>query len=277
MDTVFVAQANTYFYFQDYIESLLAVPPPTASSCRVEMWTPSFYLQPKTLYCFLQRIPQPVWMTLKDHQKPFISLLNTEQLSRAFFLHEIRQVHSMGIIVFDYSVENIELSGCEHHYLCPFQPPLKNSTLPKTQPVAMITARSCVPRYEVFRQLGEGATDIHGFGAARDDLLFRHKILVNIHFADDYNIHEHMRTDRCVFENIIVVTEPSVHTESLPLRPFLMVEERSKIPALVSRLLQHYEASWNALFGSVDWEALLTKVKEQWWSVHKVWVDRCQR
>uniref|UniRef100_A0A6C0ICF6 Glycosyltransferase n=1 Tax=viral metagenome TaxID=1070528 RepID=A0A6C0ICF6_9ZZZZ len=264
MQIVFVGHSSTYFYFQDYVESLMAVSPAPA---RVEMFSPScFTMQPQTFYLFLQTVPNIVWT---EEQKRWIALLNTEQLTRPYFLETIRRVHDHGILILDYSLENIRISGCPHHYWVPPQPPLHVENIPKTQGACMITATSCPRRYEVFSQL-EGATNIQGFGRDRDAWLWQHKVLVNVHFSDEYNVHEHMRTDRCLYQGMMVVTEPSIYTDMLPLRPYLVVEERSKIPERVSSLLKNFQETKMNL----DLDSVRTTLKQQWWSVYEQWLAR---
>jgi hypothetical protein len=136
----------------------------------------------------------------------------------------------------------------------------------------MVWADGFLNRWSVFSSI-PNATNILGFGKKRDDVLFQHKVLVNVHATEEYHVHEHMRTDRCVYQEMIVVTEPSIHTEQLPLRPYMVVEERSKIPVRVQSILEHYDAVHQQLFGSMDRSALQQQAREMWRKVY----DELQR
>jgi len=272
LEVVFIGETATYFYFQDYVESLVTASKEMGLLCSVEVWespTSSFAkLRPDKIYVFIQRLPHQVLSTCTFQDYPHLAVLNTEQLTRPGWKHAIKQVHDRGITVLDYSVENVLVSGLSRHYVVPFQdvnegPPFK----PKVRDACMVWADGFLNRWSVFSSI-PNATNILGFGKKRDDVLFQHKVLVNVHATDEYNVHEHMRTDRCVYQEMIVVTEPSIHTEQLPLRPYMVVEERSKIPARVQSILEHYDAVHQQLFGSMDRSALQQQAREMWRKVY---------
>ena len=271
LEVVFIGESTTYFYFQDYVESLVAASKERGLLCSVEVWessTSSFTkLQPDKIYVFIQRLPSSILSTCTFQDYPRLVVLNTEQLTRPGWNHVIKQVHDRGITVLDYSIENVLLSGLSRHYFVPFQdtegPPLK----PKGRGACMVWADGFLNRWSVFSSI-PNASNILGFGKKRDDVLFEHKVLVNVHATDEYNIHEHMRTDRCIYQEIIVVTEPSVYTDKLPLRQYMVVEERSKIPARVQSILENYKAVHQQLFGNMDRTALQQQAREEWYRIY---------
>jgi hypothetical protein len=255
MNILLIAQEATYFYFQDYVESLLRIAP--APLLSLAFW-PCSLEKNDTLYVFLQGIPSGVFSQTN------MALLNTEQLTRSCFMENVREWHAKGIPILDYSLENIQLSGLEHHYWWPYQDDLA-PRLPKPLAVGMVGTLS-EPRYDVFCRV-HGATMMKGFGEERDAQLFQHKILVNIHYGKEYNVHEHMRTDRCIHQGMIVITEPSVFTDKLPLRKHMVVEERAKIPARVHHILKHYEECYKELLEPMDRHALQEENVRQFWRV----------
>ena len=256
MNILLIAQEATYFYFRDYVESLLRIAP--ARLLSLAFW-PCSLEDTDTLYVFLQEIPEGVILLKKN-----VALLNTEQLTRPVYMQNVRDWHAKGIPILDYSLENIQLSGLEHHYWWPYQDDLA-LRLPKTDGACMVGTLS-EPRHDVLTRVF-GSTHVEGFGEKRDAQLFRHKVLVNIHYGDEYHVHEHMRTDRCVHQGMIVLTEPSVFVDKLPLRKHMVVEERSRIPARVRHILKHYEEYREALLDTMDRHALQEENVRQFWRV----------
>jgi hypothetical protein len=274
LEVVFIGETATYFYFEDYVESLVDAAKEMGLLCSVEVWpstTSSFAkLRPDTIYVFIQRIPSSILSTCTFEDYSRLAVLNTEQLTRPGWNHAIKQVHDRGIAVLDYSVENVLVSGLSRHYFVPFQDFQEGpSATPKlkVRDACMVWADGFLNRWSVFSSI-PNATNVVGFGKARDALLFEHKVLVNVHATDDYRVHEHMRTDRCVYQQMIVVTEPSIDTDKLPLRPYMVVEERSKIPARVQSILENYKAVHQQLFGNMDRTTLQQQAREEWRKVY---------
>lgn len=270
MSVVFFGMATTYHYFQDYVESILRVSREMGLSCSVEMWSSEKIVKPGRIHIFLQSVPEPVLAACRSAAalKRWVVLLNTEQLSRPEWRLVVHRTHDLGFVVLDYSPENIRLMGnLANHYHVPYQDD-GSFPRPKTMGACMVGARTSVRRAQIFSELVH-TTDVVGFGKARDDLLFQHKILVNVHYNDEYQIHEHMRTDRCVYQGMIVVTEPSVGTEALRLRPYMIVEERAKIPARVHQILRDYDRVRRELFGSFDRAAHRQRTREAWRAIHE--------
>jgi hypothetical protein len=82
------------------------------------------------------------------------------------------------------------------------------------------------------------------------DSLFRHKVLVNIHHSDDFKIHEQIRTTRCVFNRMIVVSESSLDDNMLPLYAHMIIVEYDKIIDTVRDVIDNYEIYYDKLFNN---------------------------
>jgi len=265
-----------YVYFEDYIESLVSYTNQRGICCnmeikdRTEMMHPSFQfyiLDTKdTFFFFVQGIPNPLLKILEqDISKRYnVGLVNTEQLTRQLWKERFKKVASLGLLIIDYSIENImfmksvekntDMSLCYH--VPPFYSKysLQEEINTKTRDVMNIGNTSSYRQHFLVYLWSKGIDIkyIRGFGKKRDAEVFSFKILVNIHFAEDFNIHEHIRTDRCVYEKIIVITEPSLFTNDLPLRPFLIVANREEIPSLIHSILSNYEDFHDQFFQHFD-------------------------
>jgi hypothetical protein len=91
------------------------------------------------------------------------------------------------------------------------------------------------------------------WGKKRDEILFRSKILINIHHKEkDYDILEEIRITRCILNKIIVVSEYSYKYEEYPLHKYIIFEEYDKIEEKVSEILNNYEYYYNKIYNDFD-------------------------
>ena len=84
------------------------------------------------------------------------------------------------------------------------------------------------------------------WGKDRDDILFRSKILINIHHREkDYNILEEIRITRCILNKIIVISEYSLDYEKYPLSKYIIYSNYDNIISKVSDVLSNYDSYYN--------------------------------
>ena len=220
-------------------------------------WTP----KSEHIYLFLQHLPDTVITSLSKNPEwvRVVGMINTEQLSRPEWKEKLYSRVKLfpELVIFDYSIENTIISGLKNHYFLPYcwVENQHDNRLSKEKDVCMITPYSSSRRSQVFSQLSHHQS-IQGFGKKRDEELFRYKILVNVHYSPAYQVHEHMRTDRCIFQHMIVITEPSRFVEHLPLRRFMVVAELEEIPQKVKEVVSNYGYYWSKLFEGMDREAI---------------------
>ncbi|VBB19074.1 hypothetical protein YASMINEVIRUS_1606 [Yasminevirus sp. GU-2018] len=109
---------------------------------------------------------------------------------------------------------------------------------------------------------------ISGWGKYRDDNTFDHKILVSINSYDNMSQISCFRTDRCVFNKMIVIQEiPDndisnynnfVHPE---LQNLMIFAKLSEIYEKTVDVIEHYDQWYEKLFGGVDFDVLRSKLK----------------
>lgn len=207
------------------------------------------------VHIFLQRVPVSITSVL--HQAYTIYLFNIEQMTRGnIYTHGYYNHHV------DYSLENIELI---HQHLPRPMPiyhiPYQYRTdeiynYNKTGDVCFIGLAETSPRrqnvLQEIRNRGINLTLIENLHFhERDEVLLRHKILVNIHYHSSYNIHEHIRTDRCIYNKMIVVSEPSLDICKIPLHDFIVFETCENIPDKLVEILANYDAYYNRMFNDI--------------------------
>jgi len=167
-----------------------------------------------------------------------VIFLNTEQLSRSAKLEELAdmlikyfEVSQQFLDVWDYSKANIALllehaTIKQNRWLCwmffymPFRPvdedvaSLKHllQVTPKVFDFAILGSLS-ERRLNVankFKNMGFSVNVVAGvFGRERDVAIASCKILLNIHYADDYLIFEQARCNRWIAAGMPVMSEPS--------------------------------------------------------------------
>jgi hypothetical protein len=164
------------------------------------------------LYIFLQTIPDGINCKNK-------CLINTEQST--IYKDLILSYHYKNIPIIDYSIENVEYLKINNHYHVPFQY-IENKNIEKEKDVCIINFHHSSKNREYIKKNTKNINIISGYGEDRDKELFQYKILTNIHFnKEEYKIHEHMRCDRCIYNKMIIITEPSLYTEKLPLYKYM--------------------------------------------------------
>ena len=90
--------------------------------------------------------------------------------------------------------------------------------------------------------------DIKGWGIKRDRLLFRSKILINIHYNSSYEIFEEIRCNRCIFNKIIVISEYSKDWKKFKYRHNMIFTDYDNIINKTKEVLNNYNYYYSLLF-----------------------------
>jgi hypothetical protein len=91
------------------------------------------------------------------------------------------------------------------------------------------------------------------WGNDRDNILFRSKILLNIHHKDkEYNILEEIRITRCIFNKIIVISEHSENEHLYPLHNYLIFCDYDKLADKAKEVVENYEEYYNKIYGNFN-------------------------
>ena len=84
-----------------------------------------------------------------------------------------------------------------------------------------------------------------GWGKERDELIKKCKIIINIHNFDFFTIFEHIRCDRLIFANKIVVSDKSYKTNLLDIEPYVFWEDYDNIIPKTQALLNMFDKVTN--------------------------------
>jgi hypothetical protein len=106
------------------------------------------------------------------------------------------------------------------------------------------------------------------YGQERDELLFRHKILVNIHAHEYFQIHESIRCDRCVLNKMIIITEKSIKYEENFLYKYMIYVDFDEIPDKIKDVTDNYEYYYKKIFIEQDFDIFMNKYEDKIKSIY---------
>ena len=218
----------------------------------------------KNLFIFVQGLPNIFLNQIQWH--PFFYVLNTEQNTRNnLFLHAILKLPN-SIRIIDYSRENIRYLMNHNIFkniiYIPYQ--VNSSEIynyDKKYEIGMMTHLS-ERRQTIFDnlKLRMPIDEISGFDLERDNYLFKHKILVNIHYNNGYSIFEQFRCNRCILNKMIVITETSDLSE-YELKDYVIMCDYNEIVDKCIEVLNNYDDYYDKLFGNFDLEQIKEKYR----------------
>lgn len=189
--------------------------------------------------------------------------INTEQLTRDYWLNYIKELKRLNpkLKLLDYSYQNVKIldeNSIKSTYL-PYQeykPEIFN--FEKKYDVAIIglnlknknkqnTHRNKI--YHLLKEKGVKINNVCGFNLEdRDIPLFQHKILLNIHFDENYKIYEEIRCTRCTLNNMIVITEESDNLSEYMYYDKIIEVKYEEIVDKTIEVLENYDYYYKKLF-----------------------------
>ncbi len=209
------------------------------------------------IFIFLQHIIPEINQNKNNILEKYkICLLNTEQLSRKNYQNIINSYNPL-IYIIDYSISNLTFIHNKYKKIyLPYQihhNEIKNYD--KINDICMIYPYKSQRRNNIIEKLktrGINVNIISGFLGNRDKELLKYKILLNIHYDEDYKIFEELRCNRCVYNKMIVITEKSLFDDIYLLKKHLIICNYDEIVEKVIEVLNNYDFYYNYLFQSFD-------------------------
>lgn len=210
---------------------------------------------------FIQSIPNE-WRGC--HNKN-IFVFNTEQASRENILTSMQNIHPDDTII-DYSLANIkyiEKYKKNILYLPYLVNPEEIYNYPKADDIAIIGSWDSDHRKNIKQniELAANITQVEGFDKERDSVLFKHKILLNVHYDQTYKCFEQMRCNRCILNRMIVITERSDDVD-FELKEFIIECDYEEIVSTTLHVLNNYEYFYEKLFKNFNIDLINQKYKQ---------------
>jgi hypothetical protein len=220
-----------------------------------------------------------------------IFFLNVEMLSEIKRMDQVVSIVTAGIPVLDYSLSNLTFlklyleenkiqSKSSATYL-PYQYNLRDqiqlenvdgiytydvgiiNAVPKQD--ASVNNELTYRRTRLWEQLqttGWKCINILGWGAERDELLKRCKVIINVHHFECFNIFEQIRCDRLVFAKKLVVSDKSIFTENYDLLGGVLWEDYDNIIPRTKEVLENFDM-YNNIMKSLSMDAVITNRRRQ--------------
>ena len=93
------------------------------------------------------------------------------------------------------------------------------------------------------------------WGKERDDILFRSKVLINLHHREkDYNILQELRITRCILNKIIVISEHTLYDNLYPLKDYVIFCDYDNIVDRTKEVLNNYNEYYDKIYKTMDYE-----------------------
>jgi hypothetical protein len=248
----FYCDVNLHFFI-DYVKSIQSNYVNVEIVTNINELINTLYNKPG-IFLFIQNQPPFDISQISDIHPSKCYLLNTEQLSKEEWVHKLL---SLNMNLVDYSRANIH---CMTSYKSQIRylPYMVNRNeimnYAKTRDVAFIGCNDSSYRMNILNAI-PNIQIVEGFGKERDELLFRHKILLNIHFNERYQIFEQMRCNRCILNKMIVITEKSWDVD-FELKPYIIECEYGELISMTNRVLENYDYYYHKLFDGFDIDAI---------------------
>lgn len=169
--------------------------------------------------------------------------INTEQCSRKNVINHINKYDS---IVFDY--DKYQSIKYKLNYL-PYQindieiNKLQNNSNKYNYDICIMTLNSSKRKdiYDILIKNEINVLVIDSYGDLRDEKIKNCKILLNIHYSDDYNIYEHLRCDRWLFSNKLIITENTPSIDYLDYKDLLIIANYNEIVETVLNVINDFD------------------------------------
>jgi len=258
-----------YIFFEDYVKSLeykFKLNKIEYEIVLKDRFTDSFFLN-KEINSYFLVLHDLSYINIKDStEKKIISktfVINTEQLTRTSELTKMLNYIAKGYKIIDYSIGNINILEKYNFpkstiiYL-PYQVNYHEIELDKLKnkplTICSITPESSPHRKYIYYSLKSfdlvDITPVKGFLKERDDIIFKHKILLNTHFNPSYSTYESIRCDRLIFNKTIIFSEKS-YDGSIPsdISPYIIEfdslnDAYSKLEHITKNIDYYYNTFW---------------------------------
>lgn len=187
--------------------------------------------------------------------------LNVEHLTERNRINHVHRILYSKIPVADFSETNIKLLQpyADQHsvpvYHLPYQYELSEQTRLDTSvefvyDVGIINANpkvddnTCSKRTLIWKELIENnynVCNIEGWREERDDLINQCRIILNVHHFESFTVFEHIRCDRLLFANKLVVSELSLDSNNLDIADAVIWVEYKEILPVINVILKNYD------------------------------------
>ena len=236
-----VCADRSYPYFKEYIDFIVKAMELIFIKV-TDVNSYEYINDPNEIYIFAHG-PYPI--NKLCHKK----YINFEQMTISAVQSCIKTYKNAKIPIIDYSIENTKYNKSAIYLPYQYDPDEINKlrkyydTVPKIYDVAFVGGLS-IRRKKIInalKKIGIKVLVVTGWGDARDIKIASCKILLNIHYAKNYNIYESLRCDRWAFAQMPVISEDSPFCSLLDVKKHNLVNfcPYAKLVGVIHKLLHN--------------------------------------
>ena len=299
----FYCKNKIYKFFREYIESILL------ENDQLILYEDNEHIEisdDNISNIFISYIPNLNYIKFNNVNNNIINLfyLNTEQLTRdeikCFIVNNLKilfnmskSINNLKINILDYSLENIKLFNelaiikefnLSNIYYIPYQYNEKEidklkklSTNVKKEYELSFCGLFSDYRIKILNELIKNNISINVIRSwydERDLEICKAKVLINIHYNTNYNIHESIRCDRWIFSGNLVLTENSYDDKSNDLKDFMISTEYKNLTNKAIKILENVNLYKNICFSPkrlILLKEIINKKKETYMNFRKLY------
>lgn len=226
----------------------------------------------KTPGMWINQVPTPETVSTEKTRR--ILILNTEQATvERYTTRLVADVRRYNVPVVDYSIENISLlqqrlpDTIFIHF--PFPPTFEKPCDKDHDVISLISSQH---RRQVCNSLGVPVVNFSGkWGIARDTLIKKSKILVNLHHQPrDYRIFESIRCYHALELGTLVVSDYSVNVNLLPLKDMIIFCHPSNMKTEIKNILDNYDKIYSQIYSQKN----ISNINEKIQNIYKQNVEK---
>lgn len=272
---------------EDYIYSLNII----SDVIHINHLTPDLVNATTDIYIVTQMWLDVNSLPLEIIKSGRVVFLNVEMLSELTRMNQVLSLMHAGMPILDYSLSNLrylnqymaenKITSTTPNIYFPYQYNLRDqmqlenidgiytydvgiiNALPKQD--ASVNSALTYRRTRLWEKLqatGWKCINILGWGAERDGLLKRCKVIINAHHFECFNIFEQIRCDRLVFAKKLVVSDKSIFTENYDLLGNVLWEDYDNIIPRTKEVLENFDM-YNNIMKSLSMDTVIANRRRQ--------------
>ena len=106
--------------------------------------------------------------------------------------------------------------------------------------------------YEKLKNNNINVNIIEGFGDKTNELLFKHKILLNLTNGKEYNLLNHINCNKCLFNRMLVINEEYLDNENKILDNFILRIKYNFIDIFINFIISNYKNIYSRIFDNFN-------------------------
>lgn len=221
-----------------------------------------------------------------------IIYLNVEMLTEIYRMNHVIDLVKYGFKILDYSYSNLlyfnkyveshqlKIGNINTHYL-PYQYNLRdqvqlanidgvytydvgviNAMIKRSETVSSDLTYRRTQLWEQLQLSGLNCINILGWGAERDELIKRCKVIINVHHFECYNVFEQIRCDRLIFAKKMIISDKSVFVDKYDMAEYVWWEDYDNIIPRAKELVNNFE-KYNDIMKSLSIDDVIQNRRNQ--------------